>query len=362
MVFTLLGGHTVPCIVSAPDFSGVGGEIRSQFAHITDVMPTLVDLAALTVPSTRAGVKRRPFDGVSIADALRDPTVASKHTEQYFEIWGQRAFYRNGWSATAVHTPGTPFSEDKWELHRVETDPTQVDDLALSRPGLLAELRTAFDNVAWEKNIYPLDERLGLDREPASIPAIPHPLVLRPGYPRVFGVHRLIEHRSFVVETTVNFRDGDQGVIFSFGSQIGGYLLYIRDNAFCLDYNFHGRELLRAETAPLAGGRRHLDLRVHALVDSLLDLRLFVDGQEAARIGPTHMVAMGFELGGVDVGESRLSPVSWEIHEAHGAFRYTGDLVHVRVVPGELAPDRGEDFWRSKRQQAAALNQDWDGT
>nr|BFE81015.1 hypothetical protein GCM10020093_036160 [Planobispora longispora] len=125
------------------------------------MLPTLLELAGVTRPREWRGKEAVPLDGNSFSDALTDPAAPSTHAEQYAEMTGNRAFYRDGWKLVTLHRPGRPHDEDPWELYDLRTDPTETRDLAADRPELVGELAAAWERAAWDNQVFPLDDGTG---------------------------------------------------------------------------------------------------------------------------------------------------------------------------------------------------------
>ena len=353
--YTYAGGHQVPLIISGPRAGGAGG-LRSQYAYVTDILPTLVELTGVGVPGHRNGIPVRDFDGCSFASVLGDASAPAAHREQYYELWGQRGYYREGWMAVAYHPPRTAFADDRWTLHELASDPTEVADLAEERPDVLEALVGAWERAAAANQVFPLDERIGLNqvRPPGEPP--PVPLVLRPGMPRTYAANKLIGQRSYRIECRIVQGAGDQGVLFAHGSQAGGSCLYVEDGRLHLVYNHYGRTHA-LEGGLLAAGRHEVVLDARAPGGNRWDFRLLVDGQTVATEAGLPMIAVLSNSAGmgIDVGLNRASPVVWELRERHGLFPYTGTLETVTIVPGEPAPDRGPRLIEELRRVGLAL-------
>ncbi|MGH6966765.1 MAG: arylsulfatase, partial [Phenylobacterium sp.] len=116
------GGIRDPLVISWPNGIAARGELRTQFAHASDLTPTLLDVLGLTPPDTIAGVAQMPMEGESFAASLADPSAPARKRPQYFEMFGHRGLWRDGWKAVAFHPPGTPFDEDRWELFHLDAD------------------------------------------------------------------------------------------------------------------------------------------------------------------------------------------------------------------------------------------------
>ena len=158
------GGTRNPLVVHWPEGIKAKGEIRSQWHHVTDIAPTVMEAAGLPFPTSVNGSVQKPFEGVSVIYAFDDADAADRHTTQYFEMFGNRAIYNDGWVAAAKHrTPwgGTPppLSEDQWQLYHVAEDFSQANDLAAANPEKLAELQDLFMEEAIKYDVLPLDDR-----------------------------------------------------------------------------------------------------------------------------------------------------------------------------------------------------------
>src|SRR5262249_45520592 len=145
------GGTRNPMIVHWPNRIKAKGELRSQFHHVIDIAPTILEVAGLPEPKEVNGVKQRPIEGVSLAYTFDDAKAKDRHTTQYFEIFANRAIYHDGWVAGTVHRApweGKPrtsdFDADKWELYHVAEDFSQSNDLAAKNPEKLKELQIIF--------------------------------------------------------------------------------------------------------------------------------------------------------------------------------------------------------------------------
>lgn len=133
----LAGGVRVPFVISWPDglaWDADDNGVRRQFSHVTDIVPTLLDLAGLESPTHRHGRPAQERDGVSIAEFLRNPSAQSGHTEQYAEFGGHRGFYRDGWKLVSLHRDPAAVDDPDWELYDVTNDPAETRDLAATHP------------------------------------------------------------------------------------------------------------------------------------------------------------------------------------------------------------------------------------
>ena len=331
---THAGGVRVPMVVSWP--AGIPeaerGAIRPQYQYVNDVFSTVLDLAGVDSIEGR--------DGASFADAVRGPVLESTHLEQYSECFGNRSFYRDGWKLVANHRRGAPYDDAEWELYDIESDPTETLDLAADRPDKVRELAHAWEDAAWDNQVFPLDDGTGLLqllRRPDD--ARNHePVRILPGTPTLerYRSQRLIAFRSFAVDVEVDHRDGDAGVLVAHGDQGGGYSLYVDDGILHFAYNHYG-DVTVVPAGSLPSGATTVTLEAEAGGRFLWNFSVLVDGATIATL-PDTPILLGFApFQGIDVGIDRRSPVVWDLYERHGPFPYSGDLIAVTYRPGPAA-------------------------
>jgi len=341
---TYAGGVRVPLLFSWPQGLPVASEdsgVRPQYQYVTDLTPTLLDLAGLSHPGQRHNLPAQEMDGVSFAPILGDPESPSTHREQYAEFGGNRGFYRDGWKIVADHQPGTPIDDGEWELYHVETDPTELHNVASENPDRLKELALAWEKAAWENTVFPVQDGRGLGyldiRRPAE-QELSKPVTLLPGTPKLerYRSSKLIALRSFTVDIDVSYAPGDQGVLVSHGDQGGGYSVYIEDGHVHFALNEYG-ELHVLDGGPLKPGRQAVQVSAISGDEFRISYVLSVDGAERAVLPDVWAFVGMAPFSGIDVGVNRGGPVHWELYERHGSFRYTGELHSVRYIPGDRA-------------------------
>ncbi|MEO8859201.1 MAG: hypothetical protein ABI343_19610, partial [Burkholderiaceae bacterium] len=261
----------------------------------------------------------------------------------YYECWANRAFYRDGWLARSIQVRDAAIDMDNWTLHHLDTDFSESEDLRARDPARLQELVDAFDAAAWKQLVYPLDNR----GRPGKFSDVPAWLRERSNHPRRFlpgsqSVHRLdvvpmIANRHFRIVTRFGWHAGDAGVLWALGDVIGGIVMYIEHGALCLHYNGFGQPI-DLPPADLVEGEHTATLEFEALGERQGRGRILVDDAEAIAwqdLSPTLMVGL-FE--GLDVGLDRRAPVSWDLYQRHGTFRYSGTIHDVWLHPGARAP------------------------
>jgi len=352
------GGHQVPFIVSWPAAIEATGEIRTQYQHVTDLLPTLAELTGLCLPEQRHGRPLPPPAGASMTAGISDPEAPSSHPEQYYEMTGHRGFYRDGWSAVTCHRPRRPFSADAWELHNLRDDPSESEDLSASRPDKLTELQQAWEEAAWANQVFPLDEgnAVKMITKPPWHDDYAQPLTIRAGSATLerWRALQLITGRDFAVDIDFAFSPGNEGMLVAHGDQGGGYAVYIEAGRVWFAHNGYG-DMTVVDCGPIEPGVQRIRLDVAQPGNLVWRPRITV-GEAAAVQAPdcAALFAMApFE--GIDVGIDRRSPVSWDVYERRGTFAYNGTIRSAAYTPGDLAPDAGPRFLELLRSSGSVF-------
>lgn len=332
------GGIRDPLVMCWPKGIKARGEIRHQFAHVVDFVPTLLDLVGITPPETVNGVPQMPLEGESFARAIVDPAAPARAIPQYFEMFGHRGLVHDGWKAVAFHPPGTAFEDDQWELYHLDEDFAELRDLAAERPDKLEELVALWWEEAEKHQVLPLDDRFG--------PRFAENAARRLGNRRVFTFHKGMGHlptditpdlraRSYRIDAHARIDAGDEGVLIAHGDATCGYSLYLKDGKLHHDTNVGIHQVI-SSLGMVPPGDHVLSYRVRRRPGAPGKAALLVDGEEVA----TGDVAFGFvnfiSWSGLDIGHDRSSPVS----HYPAPFRFTGDLSKVVVtIEDDQDPD-----------------------
>jgi arylsulfatase len=318
------------------------GELRHQFVHASDLVPTLLDLVGITAPAEIAGCAQMPIEGESFARSIADPLAPSKASPQYFEMFGHRGLWHQGWKAVAYHPPGTPFENDKWELFHLDRDFSEVHDLAASEPERLTEMIKLWWSEAEKHNVLPLDDRFGprFAENAARFQGARDNFVFHAGMGHVpTDVAPDVRSRSYTIEAHVEIGEGDaEGVLIAHGDATSGYSLYIKDGFLVHDLNIGGgHEIVRSDRRVPAGTQR-LGVHVERLRresppaqgsrTGVTAYTLLIDGEPAGSL----QTELGFHTliswSGLDIGRDRSSPVS----HYDAPFEFTGRLLRVTVA------------------------------
>ena len=322
------GGTRNGTVVHWPKGIKAKGEIRSQFAHVIDVAPTVLEAAGLPQPESVNGIRQDPIEGVSMIYSFNDAKAAERHETQYFEIFGNRAIYHKGWSAVTKHkTPWAPmtvklpdFDDDVWELYS-DKDWSQSNNLAQQMPEKLHELQRQFLIEAARYKVLPLDDRLleKINPDTAGRPV----LIKGKSQLLVRGMGRLLENcvlnlknKSHSVTAEIVVPEGSaEGVIVSQGANIGGWSLYAKNGKLKYCYNWGGFKHFFVESASALPAGQH---QVRMEFDYAGGgpgkggkATLFVDGKKVGEGDVGATLAMIFSADdGADVGEDSGAPVS----------------------------------------------------
>ncbi|NBC37427.1 sulfatase-like hydrolase/transferase [Novosphingobium sp. FSY-8] len=293
-VASQLGGLRDGMVISWPRRIRDRGAMRSQFGHVIDIAPTIYQAIGITPPAQVDGVRQQPIDGISLTYTFDHPSAPSRHREQYFEMLGSRAYYRDGWLAgTAVNwNPWEPNHtnpmQTPWELYDLRSDPTQTRNVAAQFPAKLAQLRAAFDVAARRNHVYPLSADFFARINPHLRPAGLGAARSRTYYP---GETRLPAQQwpdlvpGWQARVSLNVAAGAaSGPVFAQGTRFAGYGLALENGVPVFTYNPTGREqerrILRAPAA-LAPGSHVLEV-AFAPATQGAQIRLSVDGTVVA--------------------------------------------------------------------------------
>jgi arylsulfatase len=244
------GGTCDPLVISWPKGIKARGEVRNQYHHSTDIVPTILDICGLEMPKIYKGVEQYPLSGISMRYTFdAKPDAPTKKQRQYYAMMGTRGIWENGWKASSVHPPLPSdlghFDKDEWELYHVDADRAESKNLAKENPEKLQSLIKAWFDEAEKNFVLPLD-----DRNAIAVLTTPRPTEEAPReryiyYPGTSAVPESaaanVRGRSYKILADVEITDPDcSGVIFAHGSRFGGHALFITDRKLHYVYNFLG--------------------------------------------------------------------------------------------------------------------------
>jgi arylsulfatase A-like enzyme len=341
------GGTRNPVVVHWPEGMKAKGEIRSQWHHVTDIAPTIMEAAGLPFPTSVNGTEQKPFEGVSMMYAFDAPMADDRHTTQYFEMFGNRAIYHDGWVAAAKHrtpwasVPDGALAEDNWELYHVAEDFSQANNLAGANPDKLKELQKLFIEEAIKYDVLPLDDRV-FERFNAAIAGRPDLMGDRTSITVYPGMAQMTENafinvknRSHSITAEVEIpENGGEGVILSQGGRFAGWSLYMKEGKISYVHNWVGKERYTITAPkPLASGKatiRYDFAYTGGKPGSGGTGTISVNGQQVVegQIGNTTPFLFSADET-ADVGMDRATPVTEEYAEGDNSF--TGKIKKVTV-------------------------------
>jgi arylsulfatase len=342
------GGTRNPMVIHWPKRIKTKGEIRSQFHHVIDVAPTVLEAVGLPEPTVVDGTKQRPMDGVSMMYTFDNAKAKDRRTTQYFEMFGNRAIYHDGWVAATRHSipwlmvPLPPFNEDRWELYHVDEDFSQANDVAKQNLRKLKELQDLFSKEAVRNHVYPLDDRRS-ERFNAAIAGRPDLMESRTSLTLYEGMTGIMENaflnikgrrHTITAEVEVPAED-TSGVIICQAGRFGGWSLYMKDGRVHEVYNYGGLDRTTVSSPEaLAPGR-------HSIVYEFIPdnpqpgaggtSRLTVDGKQIVEAKVARTMSFVYSADeGVDVGTDNETSVTADYKE--GDNKFTGKIQKVTIA------------------------------
>ncbi len=326
------GGTSDPCVISWPAGIAAKGEIREQYHHAIDVVPTILDALGVTPPEAIKGYTQSHFDGVSMRYSFEDPDAPGRRKTQFYSMLGSRAIWHEGWKAVTKHptiSGWSNFNDDEWELYHTEVDRSELTNLAGTHPEKVRELVNLWFAEAGANEGFPLDDRSALEILIAERPQLSerrNRYVYFPQHAEVPEAQAVVVRgRSFVIGAVVDVPEpGAQGVLFSQGSRFGGHALYIKDNRLHYVNSFVGIfEQLVVGTVDIPSG-----------TDLILSASFEKDGEDPP---PVATGILSLYHGDTKVGEGRIKtqPGGYMIAgEGLAVGRDVGDPVTLGY-PGE---------------------------
>jgi arylsulfatase len=370
------GGTRNGLAISWPPRIKDKGGLRSQFCHVIDIAPTIYEAIGIQPPTMMDGVKQKPLDGVSLVYTFDNAKAPTRHPVQYFEMFGNRAIYKDGWiaSTTPLRFPwitigAEPNPDDfKWELYNVNQDFSQANNLAEQNPAKLKELRAAFDVEAKKYNVYPLDSSFASRADPAIRPSLTRG---RQEFTYYSGMIRIPEgsapdfkNKSWAVAAEVTVPEGGaSGVIATIGGRYGGWALLMFDSKpqFVYAYSNQPQHKFRIASDQALSPGNHV-VRFDFKYDGGglgkgATGTLLVDGKQVAQGPIPRTIPVRFSLDETfDVGEDTGTPVV-EDYVDKMPFPFSGTLKKFVVVlqPQTLSPEEKQRLLQQEAQASAAV-------
>ncbi|MCH8073370.1 MAG: sulfatase-like hydrolase/transferase [Proteobacteria bacterium] len=343
------GGQQDHLVVHWPDGIEAKGEIRSQYHHISDIAPTIMQAAGVEVPDVYHGVEQQPMDGISMMYAFNDAYAPNRKKRQYYEMFGNRAIWSDGWKAVTLHAKRMPwdvnvvlpFENDEWELYHVAEDFSESTNLADENPEKLAEMIAMFDEEAWKYNVYPLYDdmikRLGAQQD-RLFGDQKEFVYYAPGAIRIAEkASAPVKNRAHSIETTIDLDGDEEGVIAAVGGMTGGYSMFIKDHRLYYDYNYLDGVHYILRSSPLPHGTTSLKfnfLKTHAFGGIG---ELYVNDEKVDQVEMPTMHISTYSLAETfDIGRDTGTQVS---RLYTGIFKFDGGLDRVIFLLSDEVTD-----------------------
>lgn len=353
------GGIRVPFVVHWPRGIADAGAVRTEWVHVTDIAPTLLDLLGLDYPKAFQGYATRGQDGVSFLPMLTDGQAKAQRTQQYYELEGNRAYVSGSWKIASLQPPGTRIDLDNWMLFDLASDPTECHNLAAQHPDKVRELAQAYDEAAFANYAYPLDNRTmvrGLTHDPERLADMNRPHRFYPGTEgyQAIKVSLLFADRDFVLQLPFEWQPGMEGVLFALGDSLKGLTAFVVQGEVVVHYRAGYLSQFEVRL-PLRPGRQTLVMQHKALapLQGQAQITLQQPGQDDVQ-GVLNMTPgiLFFNGEGLDIGLDRKTKVAAEC-EGRGVFAYPGRIDWLQVEPGPQAPGS------MVNQAEIAVQRDW---
>jgi len=343
------GGTRNGMVVHWPNEIQGQGELRSQFSHVIDVVPTVLEAAKLPEPKSVNGTPQTPIEGTSLLYSFNDANAAERHTTQYFEMFGNRAIYHEGWFARTIHRAPwqtgkqKPLQSDVWELFNAKADFSLANNLAAENPDRLEKLKKEFMKEAEKYHVLPIDDRT-VERVNPALAGRPDLLGGRTSLTLYDGMNGMLENTFINVKNSSKTitaeievpAGGSQGVILAQGGRFGGWALYVDEGKPAYSYNFLGLERYTVSSdVAMEPGARTLVLSFEYDGGGYGKggvATLTVDGKKVAegRIERTQPLIFSADET-ADVGLDNQTPVVEGIGIGRDATRFVGHIDKVTI-------------------------------
>jgi len=359
------GGTRNGMVIHWPKGIAAKGQVRSQWHHVIDIAPTMLEAAGLPEPKSVNGTPQTPIEGVSMVYTFADSNAPSRHTTQYFEIFGNRAIYKDGWLAGTVHRaawefkPRRPLEDDVWELYDARTDFSLANDVAAQNPQKLKEMQDLFMTEAVKYSVLPLDDRT-LERLNAALVGRPDLMAGRTSLTVYQGMTGMsenafinVKNRSHTITADVEVpQGGANGVILAQAGRFGGWSLYLKDGKPIYTYNWLG---LKQYT--IAGGQALPTGKATIRYEFVYDGggvgkggtgTLYVNEKNVAtgRVDQTQCCAFSADEG-ADVGADEGTPVT---EDYQVPFKFTGKINKVAIDLKEMTQSAAIETGKARQE------------
>ncbi|UCG70151.1 MAG: arylsulfatase [Thermoplasmata archaeon] len=339
---TFGGGIRDPLIIYWPNHIKDGGNIRKQFHHVSDIVPTILDVLKIDPPSTYKGLAQIPISGTSMAYTFDSADEPSHKKVQYFEMIGHRGISSDGWKAVTNHQPGKPYDDDEWELYNLIEDFSECNNLAEKYPEKLRELLDLWRIEVGKYGVLPLDDRRAeLWRIPPR-PGSPH-------YAREYTYYPPVTHlpagagppfgaRSWLMQASIErINEQIEGVIITSGTHNNGLSWYIKDNRLVFDYNAYRDHSVIRSSVTVPTGQSTIGIKFRRK-ERGGTFTLLIDGNECGSIDVPLALRI-ISTTGLQIGINNLSPIT---NDYKAPFKFMGKIKYINFKSQPSNPTLGE--------------------
>jgi len=319
------GGNADALVISWP--KGIEkqylGQIRNQYHHIIDICPTILEACGVEAPEVIDGVEQIPFDGIPMNYSFEEPDARDRRTVQYYELFGNRGIYVDGWTAVTLHRQKRPWvlnadgtlEDDDWELYNLKEDFSQSTNVADQYPEKLEELKALFEEEARKNNVYPLDGDVGPRLAKMQARAAPQDKELVFWPPAAIRVHESVappvknKSHELIVDVEIPVSGGD-GMLVTAGGRTSGYAFMILDNQLVYIYNYIGDRtvLMSSEDVPI--GKSQLRMAFTKTGNFEGDAEIFINDKSVGKVHIPKTIPATYSIEETfDVGEDTGSPI-----------------------------------------------------
>ncbi|MBR6228843.1 MAG: arylsulfatase [Eubacterium sp.] len=339
------GGVKDPMIIRYPDGINKAGEIRTQYSHVTDITPTVFELLGVKKPSHIKGVPQKDMHGISFAYSFNDANAETLKKVQYYEMLGNRGIWKDGWKAVTNHLLVDDYADDVWELYHTDEDYSEADNVADQYPEKVEELKSAWYAEAGRYGVFPLgwgtmlasSEKIKEKRKNQRLKTLKEIHEVRTNLFRPITLSQSLafNDRNNDMILTIDYKQGEEGTLYSVGNRFNGYVLYILDGKLRYAHNYIYREFYYSDPVELTPGRH--EIRVSTRVNENMTsgtVSIYVDGAKQTEVTIEHF---GFFLGrSLYVKENGINAVVTDIPNR---FEYPGVIEKLELKASEYSID-----------------------
>ena len=330
------GGIRDPLIIHWPDRIKDAGAIRPQFHHISDIVPTVLEVLGVEAPETYQGVPQLPVHGTSMLYTFDSGEEPTRKRNQHFEMFGHRGIWHDGWKAVTFHAPGSSFEDDQWELYHLDEDFSECNDLAESEPEKLQEMIEHWWIEAAKYDVLPLEDGLRGARGTPPKKGSPQDrtsFVYRQGMAHTpTNAAADVRNRDYTITVELaRESEAEEGVLIAHGGITGGYSLFIKDNRLVHEYSYVGERYRIVSDTPVPVGASVVTFEFTKTDELAGTAILTINGRQVGSGSLPATLGGMFAIEGLDVGQDLYTAVS-EDYEV--PFAFSGAIAEVRLELG----------------------------